>query len=174
MVRAKEAALGIVCNRGSGRHRLVQTVNPVSVQPTMGRNNKNIVLCLSLLFTACIHTGNGTDMKETMLSQTDEGLVYYFGFEIERITGIPEHQMEDHGCLYKISREDFEKSLLTDKESIKNLHYEKLDIRAKIIFSDRHYFVSRAGVVNTGKGYVLLDKKKFVDHLVSLKKCMTK
>ena len=135
---------------------------------------KYINLCLSLFLIACAQAGDGTEMKQAMPLQAGQGLVYYFGFEIQRITGIPEHQMEDHGCLYKISREDFEKSLLTDKESIKNLHYEKLDIRAKIIFSDRHYFVSRAGVVNTGKGYVLLDKKKFVDHLVSLKKCMTK
>ena len=135
---------------------------------------KYINLCLSLFLIACVQAGDGTEMKQAMPLQAGQGLVYYFGFEIERITGISEHQMEDHGCLYKISQEDFEKSLLTDKESIKNLHYEKLDIRAKIIFSDRHYFVSRAGVVNTGKGYVLLDKKKFVDHLVSLKKCMTK
>jgi hypothetical protein len=135
---------------------------------------KYISLCFSLFLIACAQAGDGTETKQAVPLQTGQGLVYYFGFEIERITGIPEHQMEDHGCLYKISREDFEKSLLTDKESTKNPHYEKLDVRAKIIFSDRHYFVSRAGVVNTGKGYVLLDKKKFVDHLVSLKKCMTK
>jgi hypothetical protein len=113
-------------------------------------------------------------MKQATPFRANEGLVYYFGFEIERATGIPEHQMEDHGCLYKISREDFEKSLLTDKEAAKNLHYEKLDVRAKVIFPDRTYFISRAGVVNTGRNYVLLDKKKFVDRLVSLKKCMTK
>ena len=86
----------------------------------------------------------------------------------------PEHQMEDHGCLYKISREDFKKSLLTDPEATKNLQYEKLDVRAKVVFADKHYFISRAGVVNTGNGHVLLDKNKFVDHLLSLKKCMTK
>jgi hypothetical protein len=135
---------------------------------------KYISLSILLFLSACAHAGNGVDTKQTMSLQADEGLVYYFGFEIQRIAGIPEHQMEEHGCLYKISRKDFEKSLLTDKESIRNLHYEKLDVRAKIIFPDRYYFVSRAGVVNTGNGYVLLDKKKFVDHLVSLKKCMTK
>jgi hypothetical protein len=113
-------------------------------------------------------------MKQAAPLRANEGLVYYFGFEIQRITGIPEHQMEEHGCLYKINRKDFEKSLLTDKETTKNLHYEKLDVRAKIIFPDRYYFVSRAGVVNTGNGYVLLDKKSFVDHLVSLKKCKAK
>ena len=133
-----------------------------------------ISLCFSLFLIACAYAGNGTDMKQAAPLRANEGLVYYFGFEIQRITGIPEHQMEEHGCLYKINRKDFEKSLLTDKESIRNLHYEKLDVRAKIIFPDRYYFVSRAGVVNTGNGYVLLDKKSFVDHLVSLKKCKAK
>jgi hypothetical protein len=141
---------------------------------TRDKMMKYISLCLSLFLVACAQAGDSAEMKQATPLQTDQGLVYYFGFEIQRITGIPEHQMEDHGCLYKISREDFEKSLLTDNESTKNLHYEKLDVRAKIIFSDRHYYISRAGVVNTGKGYVLLDKKKFVDHLVSLKKCMNK
>jgi hypothetical protein len=135
---------------------------------------KYISLCVSLFLVACAQAEDGTEMKQAMPLQTDQGLVYYFGFEIERITGIPEHQMEDHGCLYKISREDFEKSLLTDPEETKNLQYEKLDVRAKVVFADKYYFISRAGVVNTGKGYVLLDKKKFVDHLVSLKKCMIK
>ena len=77
---------------------------------------KYINLCLSLFLIACAQAGDGTEMKQAMPLQAGQGLVYYFGFEIERITGIPEHQMEDHGCLYKISREDFEKSLLTDKE----------------------------------------------------------
>jgi hypothetical protein len=135
---------------------------------------KYISLCLSLFLIACAQAGDNTEMKQPMSSQDGQGLVYYIGFDVELITGIPEHQMEEYGCLFKISKKDFEKSLLTDKESIRNLHYEKLDVRAKIIFPDRYYFVSRAGVVNTGNGYVLLDKKKFVDHLVSLKKCMTK
>ena len=135
---------------------------------------KYISLCVSLFLVACAQAGDGTELKQDMPLQNNQGLVYYIGFDVELITGIPEHQIEEYGCLYKINRKDFESSLLTDKESIKNLHYEKLDIRAKIIFPDRHYYISRAGVVNTGKGYVLLDKKKFVDHLVSLKKCMTK
>ena len=131
-------------------------------------------LCLSLFLLACAQAGAGPGIKQTIPLQSDQGLVYYFGFEIQRITGIPEHQMEDHGCLYKISREDFEKSLLTDTEATKNLQYEKLDVRAKVVFADKYYFISRAGVVNTGKGYVLLDKKKFVSHLVPIKKCLTK
>lgn len=135
---------------------------------------KFISLCLSLLLIACAQAGDGTELKQDMPLQDNQGLVYYIGFDVELITGIPEHQMEDHGCLFKINREDFEKSLLTDKESTKNLRYEKLDVRAKIIFPDRTYFISRAGVVNTGKGYVLLDKKKFVSHLVPIKKCLAK
>jgi len=135
---------------------------------------KYISLCLSLFLIACAQTGDGSEIKQVIPLQTDQGLVYYFEFEIERITGIPEHQMEDHGCLYKISREDFEKSLLTDPETTKNIQYEKLDVRAKVVFADKYYFISRAGVVNTGKDYVLLDKKMFVSHLVSLKKCLTK
>jgi hypothetical protein len=133
---------------------------------------KRLIVTYVLLLTS--FSAAATETKQAVSLQAGQGLVYYFGFEIERITGIPEHQMEGHGCLYKISQEDFEKSLLTDKEAAKNLHYEKLDVRAKVIFSDRTYFISRAGVVNTGKDYVLLDKKKFVDRLVSLEKCMTK
>ena len=95
-----------------------------------------VSICLSLFLITCAQARDGKDLKQDMPLQADEGIVYYFGFEIQRITGIPEHQ--------------------------------------KIIFPDRTYFISRAGVVNTGKGYVSLDKKKFAGHLVSLKKCMTK
>ena len=135
---------------------------------------KFISLCLSLLLIACAQAGDGTELKQDMPLQDNQGLVYYVGFDVELITGIPEHQIEEYGCLYKINREDFEKSLLTDPETTKNLHYEKLDVRAKVVFTDKSYFISRAGVVNTGKGYVLLDKKKFVSHLVPIKKCLAK
>ncbi len=104
----------------------------------------------------------------------NQALVYYVGFDVELITGIPEHQIEEYGCLYKINQKDFEQSLLTDKESTKNIRYEKLDVRAKVIFPDRTYFVSHTGVVNTGKDFVLLDKTKFANRLISFKKCQQK
>ena len=135
---------------------------------------KYISLCFSLFLIACAQAGGGTEMKQPMPLQDDQGLVYYFGFEIERITGIPEHQMEEYGCLYKISREDFEKSLLADTEATKNLRYNKLDVRAKVVFAKKYYFVDRTGVVSTGTGYALLDKKNFTSHLTLIRKCSTK
>ena len=87
---------------------------------------KYISLCLSLFLIACVQAGDGAEMKQPTPSQDDQGIVYYIGFEVELITGIPEHQIEEYGCLYKISREDFEKSLLADAEATKNLRYNKL------------------------------------------------
>lgn len=135
---------------------------------------KYISLCFSLFLIACAHAGDGAEMKPPMPLQDNQGLVYYFGFEIERITGIPEHQMEEYGCLYKISREDFEKSLLTDIGTTKNLQYNKLDVRAKVLFAKKHYFIDHSGVVSTGTGHVSLDKKKFVSHLTPIQKCPAK
>lgn len=135
---------------------------------------KYICLCLSFFLIACAQARDGTEMKQPVPLQDDQGLVYYFGFKIERITGIPEHQIEEYGCLYKINREDFEKSLLPDTEATKSLRYNKLDVRAKVVFAKKHYFIDRAGVVSTGTGYGLLDKKKFVSHLTLIRKCSAK
>lgn len=85
-----------------------------------------------MFLIACAYAGNGTEMKPAMPLQNDQGLVYYIGFEVELITGIPEHQMEEYGCLYKISRKDFEKSLLTNEKITRDLQYNKLDVRAKL------------------------------------------
>jgi hypothetical protein len=132
---------------------------------------KLVNLCFVILLIACSHASTEVLAEQSMTKQSDQGLVYYFGFEVERITGIPENQIEQYGCKFSISRNDFEQSLLTAPDQVANIQYNKLDIRAKAIFLDKQYFIDRAGVVSDGQRYVLLNKVKFASHLKSVGKC---
>ena len=101
-----------------------------------------------------------------------EGTVYYFGFEIERITGILEQEMEKNGCLYSISRQKFT-SLLQEDIAL-GQKYNRRNVRAKVAFENEEpYFVSRQGVVRQGRKFFTLGKRDFVRSLSPVKgKCM--
>lgn len=90
--------------------------------------------------------------------------VYYFGFDIERITGIPEHQIDKYGCRYTIERNKFI-SLLANAPAMRS-KYDQRDIRAHIsISADEQYFVNREGIVRFGERYFILEKTDFVNLL---------
>ena len=96
------------------------------------------------------------------------GKAYVFGFDIERMTGIPEHQIEEYGCLYKISGLKFISLLKSETSPAK---YIKLDIRAKVIFNNKVYFIDRFGVVRSDTKFFSIDTTKFMLLLIGKGKC---
>jgi len=95
--------------------------------------------------------------------------IYYFGFDIERITGIHESQIEELGCHYKATKKKMEESLtLLDDEKV---DYEPLNVRAEIRMGGRSYFVDRDGNVRQGSSYYLLDKEMFVSSITLATPC---
>jgi len=123
-------------------------------------------LFLLILLVACNQIEGSAHSGANMSNENDQGTVYYFDFEIERITGIPESQIEEYGSIFTINKNYFEKCLLFDIDTAKSTNYNKLDVRAKIVFSDRVYFVDHSGIVNTGNRYAMLNKKQFVRYLI--------
>lgn len=108
-----------------------------------------------------LHTHAASTHKDIeRITDSDRALVYYFGFEIQRIAGIPEQQIEEYGCRYVTSKSKFLK-LLSISHSQNDLHYEKLDIRAKVIFlAGASYYIDRDGIVRSGDQYFVIDKKR--------------
>ena len=105
--------------------------------------------------------GPGT-LTELPASRNVEGRVFYFGFEIERITGIPEKQISDYGCAYLVDRKSFLR-LLSTPTRLGAQNYDETDVRAVIRFADSTlYFVDYQGVVRTGRKIYLLEKSDFV------------
>jgi hypothetical protein len=126
-----------------------------------------ITMLLSLIVAACL-----ADTDSLNNEDLDLGDVYYFGFEIERITGIPEEEIEDYGCKYKIRRVDFESLILDDLESAKVLTYERRDVRAKVVFGDEVYYIDRSGVINLNSaGTKRIDRDAFSSKLVESGEC---
>lgn len=118
----------------------------------------NMLLGVGLLMFTTLILGQTSQPPKT-------GVVYYFGFDIERITGIPEHQIEQYGCRYTIQKGRFI-SLLKSAPKLKN-KYDPRDIRARISFGKGvDYFVNREGIVRYRNKYFVLDKTEFV-HLLS-------
>ncbi|ATQ73846.1 hypothetical protein CR152_04435 [Massilia violaceinigra] len=98
----------------------------------------------------------------------DVAEVSYAGFEIEIITGVPEHQIREYGCAYTISEKEFLNLLLRDLSSTSQ--YDKRDVRAVITLADgRKYFVNRLGLVRNGKAMFKLDPRIFEEHLSLVK-----
>lgn len=127
---------------------------------------KLLKLCALLLLIGCSQIG---EAQAPGSGRSEEGLVYYFGFDIERITGIPESQIEDYGCLFKITQNNFQESLSAAEGGATK--YNKLDVRAKAVFGNKQYFLDRSGIVRTGDRYFSLNKKSFVSHLLPVRKC---
>jgi hypothetical protein len=85
------------------------------------------------------------------------GKVYFYGFDIQRITGLHENEIEKYGCLYELNKYEFI-SLLRAEPGAK---YQKLDIRAKAVFGNDIYFIDREGIVRNDINYYSIDRKKF-------------
>jgi len=87
-------------------------------------------------------------------------VIYYYGFEIERITGIHEEEIEELGCVYSADSNSIESALMAVNSS--DAKYDRRDVRAKIEMHGKSYFVDRAGFARQGDNYFQLDKVRFV------------
>lgn len=93
----------------------------------------------------------------------EKAIVYFYGFEIERITIIHEEEIEELGCLHTANSQDMERALV--KVDANDVNYERRDIRAKIEMSGKSYFVDREGVTRQGDHYFQLDKARFLESI---------
>ena len=96
-------------------------------------------------------------------------IINYYGFEIERITGIHEEEIEQLGCLFSARLESIENALVRVNSSDAN--YKRSDVRAKIEMHGKPYFVDRAGIVRQGDDYFQLDRAQFVASISSVRPC---
>lgn len=98
-----------------------------------------------------------------------EVVIYFYGFEIERITGIHEEEIEELGCVYSADSHSIE-SALTIVSSI-DANYDRRDIRAKIEMHGESYFVDRAGIARQADDYFRLDKAQFIAAIAQVGSC---
>lgn len=99
----------------------------------------------------------------------DDAVVYFYGFRVERITGIHEGEIEKLGCLYSIRKRSFLKSVIPGAPSG---HYQPRDVRAKVIFGPHDiYFVDRFGNGRHGAEEFVVDRKMFAASLSQTKPC---
>lgn len=134
---------------------------------------KIITLVGLLYLAACSQVNSASQSVQSQAEESSatEAVVYYFGFDIQRITGIPEAQIEDYGCLFKISRLDFNSSLTARDIKTGYPAYESSDVRAKVVFQDATYYIDYNGVAKWNATFFDVDKKKFASHLKPTAQC---
>ena len=102
---------------------------------------------------------NGCAMADD-LSPEKVGIVYYFGFKIEPIAGMPEQYIEEYGDKYSIERFCFF-DVITKAVDVNK--YEKRNVRAKITFnSEAPFYIDKEGNVSHEDQFYRVDKEKFV------------
>lgn len=98
-----------------------------------------------------------------------KAVIYYYGFEIERITGIHEEEIEKLGCVYSAGSDSIESALTRADKG--DARYDRRDVRAKIEMHGKSYFVDRDGVTRQGDQYFQLDKALFVEAIELVALC---
>jgi len=132
---------------------------------------KSMVAFLALLINACSGPNGRSAVNQPLPNQSDFGRVYYYDFNIARITGLHEGEIEQYGTKLCIVRGDFLESLFADANKLENQKYNKLDVRAKVVFPEGHYFIDSAGTVFGDQKTFVLDRKMFVAKLKPFKNC---
>jgi len=86
--------------------------------------------------------------------------VYFFGFDIQRITGIPEADIASSGCAYIADARRLTTLLALSPASSRA--YESRDVRAKVIgLEGVDFYVDASGVAKVGARTVDIDKTAF-------------
>lgn len=98
-----------------------------------------------------------------------KAVIYYYGFEIERISGIHEEEIEELGCAYSADSGSIEGALT--KLDSDNVAYDRRDVRAKITMRGESFFVDRDGIVRQGDNHFQLDKARFVASITLIGLC---
>jgi hypothetical protein len=99
----------------------------------------------------------------------DVGRVSYYGFDVQRITGLLEEEIDDYGCPFEISRSNFDRTIVPLSG---NQTYNSRDVRAKVVFGVDVFYIDRFGVGKASNGSAFaVDKTAFVSALVSAGSC---
>jgi hypothetical protein len=125
-----------------------------------------IIIFILGLFTIVGACSNGAESPK---SRNSEVVVYYYWFDVERITGIPEHQIEVYGCLYSAEKEGILNSISLIE--VNNINYDSSDVRAKIILEEKVFFIDYKGVVKSDNNFFKVDKASFVKSLKPVANC---
>jgi hypothetical protein len=126
----------------------------------------NALLPLVLLFTACMPSENASSQA----ASESVGRVWYYGFDVQRITGLLEEEIERYGCPFEIARAAFDHAAESERAAAQP--YNSRDVRAKIVFGSETVFIDRFGAARrVGGEEFLVDKKLFVDSLVAAGPC---
>ncbi len=88
------------------------------------------------------------------------GVVYWRGFDIESITGIPESQINNYGMKRCIGRNVF-LGLLFHINVSYSREYDDRDVRGSITFNNDIYYVTRSGIVRYKNDFYRINKKSF-------------
>ncbi|HEB1529910.1 TPA: hypothetical protein ACQC5M_000523 [Escherichia albertii] len=88
------------------------------------------------------------------------GVVYWRGFGIESITGIPESQINNYGMRRCISRNVFMELLFHIDDSHRRAYDDK-DVRGSITFNNDVYYVNRSGIVRYENYFYSINKESF-------------
>jgi hypothetical protein len=98
------------------------------------------------------------------------GRVRYYGFDVQRITGLLEEEMERYGCPFEIAREAFNRAARSERSAAQP--YNSKDVRAKIVFGSETVFIDRFGVARrVGGEEFSIDKDLFAASLVAAGPC---
>jgi hypothetical protein len=98
------------------------------------------------------------------------GRVRYYGFDVQRITGLLEEEMERYGCSFEITREAFNRAALSERSAAQP--YNSKDVRAKIVFGSETVFIDRFGAARrVGGEEFSVDKELFAASLVAAGPC---
>jgi hypothetical protein len=98
------------------------------------------------------------------------GLVRYAGFRVSRIKGLREHELDGHGCQYRIRRGDFD-AMLAAPPVNPSLAYDAQDLRARVVFADGVHLIDRRGVVKSPDGYAQIEQRAFEGALKLVGNC---
>lgn len=98
----------------------------------------------------------------------DVGRVSYYGFDVQRITGLLEQEIDSYGCPFEISRRDFDRAIVP----LSGEAYNPRDVRAKVVFGADVFYIDRFGVGKAPNGDAFaVDRTAFVNALVSTGSC---
>lgn len=130
-----------------------------------------IVKKTTIFFALVFYSIIGVSKDKMTISPTnDKAIVYFYGFSIERITGLHENEIEKYGDLFIMTKDSFDRSRLVLPNQKNDLKYNGLDIRGKVIFRNEEYFIDRSGVFKGPRGIGKIDKFVFETFLEPIEK----
>lgn len=118
---------------------------------------------MALLVFACVPADNASSQRAQPV-----GTVRYYGFDIQRITGLLEREIDQYGCPFEIARSDFDRVILGRADQA----YNPNDVRAKVVFGTETIYIDRFGVARrVGGEDFSIDKAAFAKALTATGTC---